>query len=168
MGQNGVAKILKVYFENSDKSFTVRELSKLAKIPRSTVQNRLNELKNQKLINKENVAAGDSFKFKKIHYYIESFVEVGLIDFFVKEFNPSCIILFGSFRKGDSVKESDFDFFVESSVRKELNLQKFEKKLGHDIDLFVESSISNLQEHLFNNVVNGIKLYGNLSVGKLK
>ena len=165
MGQNDITKILKVYFESGDKSFTVRDLSALTKIPRSTVQNRLKELKNQKLVNEKNMVEGDLFRTKKIHYYIESLVEVGLVDFLVKELNPSCIILFGSFRKGGSVKESDFDIFVESSIKKEINLARFEKMLGHSIDLFVESNISNLQKNLFNNIINGIKLYGNLYVG---
>jgi predicted nucleotidyltransferase len=104
------------------------------------------------------------FRIKKINYYVEEIVKVGLIKYLVEELNPSCIILFGSFRKGDSVKESDIDLFVESSIKKDLNLKKFESKLGHKVDLFVENKISNIQENLFNNLINGIKLYGNLKI----
>jgi Fic family protein len=55
MGQNNKEKILNVYFENTGKSFTVRELSNLTKIPRATMQNKLVELKKQKLIDKNNL-----------------------------------------------------------------------------------------------------------------
>lgn len=158
-------KILKVYFENTGKAFTVRELSRLTKIPRATVQNKLIELRKDKLLNKNNEFIDSSlFRIKKINYYLEKVVELGLIDYLIKELNPSCIILFGSFRKGDSVKGSDVDLFVESSIKKELDLSKFERKLGHKVDLFVESNLKNLNDTLFNNVVNGIKLFGSFKI----
>ena len=49
------------------------------------------------------------FKIKKINYFIERIVASGLIDFLVENLNPSCVILFGSIRKGESVRESDID-----------------------------------------------------------
>jgi predicted nucleotidyltransferase len=82
----------------------------------------------------------------------------------LKTLNPSCIILFGSIRKGESDKTSDIDIFVESSVKKSLDLSKFEKKIGHKIDLFIESDLKNLNSNLFNNVINGIKLYGSFKI----
>jgi predicted nucleotidyltransferase len=72
--------------------------------------------------------------------------------------------LFGSLRKGDSVKDSDIDIFIESSVKKNIELKKFEKKLNHNIQLFIENKINDLPNHLFNNVVNGIKLYGSFKI----
>ena len=49
-------------------------------------------------------------------------------------------------------------------MKKSISLHKYEKILGHKIDLFVESNVHKLQENLFNNVVNGIKLYGSLKI----
>src|SRR3989339_808995 len=114
MRQENINKILRVYFEYPGKKFTVRTLASLTKIPRSSVQVLLNDLKKEKLLDKNN--------------------------------------------------ESDVDLFIESLVKKELDLGKFEKKLNHKIDLFVESNINNLQENLFNNVVNGIKIYGSFKI----
>jgi len=158
MGQKTEEKILDLYYEFPEKKFTVRSISKLTNIPKSTVHKKLNNLnvlleKNKSL-----------FKIKKVNYFTEKLFEIGLIDFLIKELNPSCIILFGSLRKGDSTKESDIDLFVESFVNKKLNLTKFEKKIGHKIDLFVESNINNLQENLLNNVINGIKLFGSIKL----
>ena len=165
MRQENINKILRVYFEYPGKKFTVRTLASLTKIPRSSVQVLLNDLKKEKLLDKNNESiASIYFNIKKINYFIDEITKIGLIDYLVEELNPSLIILFGSFRKGESDKESDVDLFIESLVKKELDLGKFEKKLNHKIDLFVESNINNLQENLFNNVVNGIKLYGSFKI----
>lgn len=157
-------KILRVYFENPGKSFTVRELSRLTKIPRATVHRKVSELKKEGLLDKDNFSGNNLFRIKKINYYEEKLFECGLVRYLVKELNPSLIVLFGSFAKGDSVKDSDLDLFVESSVKKNLNLKRFESKIGHSVDLFVEKDIHSLQSHLFNNVVNGIKLYGSFKL----
>lgn len=159
MGQKIEEKILKVYFENLDKEFTIREISKLTKIPRSTVHKKIKEIKKQPYFND-----GLFFKVKKANYYVERLFFSGVVNFLIKKLNPSLIILFGSFRKGESNKESDIDLFVESPMKKNLDLRKFEKKLGHKIDLFVESDLKKLNGNLLNNVINGIKLYGSFKL----
>ena len=165
MGQNNKSKILQLYFENPDKKFTVREVSLKTKIPKSSVHRILSELKKEKIISKE----GEFFrsnlsKIKKINFYVEKIVEVGLLDYLISELNPSLIILFGSMRKGDSVKSSDIDIFIETCVEKNIDLSSFEKKLGHKIELFLENDINNLQKNLFNNVINGINLFGSVKL----
>ena len=165
MGQDIKNKMLEFLYENPRKEFTVREIAKLTRFPRATTHTYINRLKEQGLIDKENIAATNKiFKIKKINYYSEKITTSGLIDYLIEKLNPSCIILFGSIRKGDSTKESDIDLFVESSVKNELDLEGYEKKLGHKIQLFVESNINKLNETLFNNVVNGIKLYGSFKI----
>ena len=165
MKQNNKQKILRIFYENSEKTFTFRELSKLTKIPRSTTHRIVSGLKKEKLVDKENKALNNSFfKIKKSNYFIEELFLSGLVDFLIKELNPSCIIIFGSIAKGDSIKESDVDIFVETPISKTLDLSLFEKRIGHKIDLFVESNINNLQKNLFNNVINGIKIFGNIKI----
>ena len=164
MGLNKKEKILELFFEYPNKKFTVREIAKLTKIPRSTVHKKILELKKQKLIIGNQAADSLIFKIKKVNYFVEKIVASGLIDEFVSKLNPSCIILFGSIRKGDSAKESDIDLFVESSIKKSIKLSKFEKKLKHNIQVFVKSDINKLQPNLFNNVINGIKIYGSFKI----
>ena len=158
-------KVWEFFYEYPQKSFTVREIAISSKIPKSTAQKYLLFLKKEKFVDQEN-RAGTSllFKMKKINFYTEKIVASGLIDEFIAKLNPSCIILFGSIRKGDSVKESDIDIFIESPVQKKIELTSFEKKLGHSVQLFVEQDIHHLPPQLFNNVVNGIKLYGSFKV----
>lgn len=161
MGQNHPDKILELFYEFPQQQFTVREIAKLAKIPKSTVQKYLHELKKEKLVDSDNRAETSLlFKTKKVNYFLEKLVESGLIEKITAELNPSCIILFGSIRKGDSIKKSDIDLFIECPFKKELNLTGYEKKLKHKIQLFIEKDIQNLPENLLNNVGNGIKIYG--------
>lgn len=154
-----INNILRVYFENPEREFTVREISNLTKIPRATAHKRINELKKEDYFKRDLF-----FRIKKVNYYVEELFSSGLIDYLIDELNPSCIILFGSFRKGDSDNTSDIDLFVESSLKKKLDLKKFERKLKHKIDLFLESNLNNLNNNLLNNVVNGIKLYGSFKI----
>jgi predicted nucleotidyltransferase len=164
MGQDKKNKILELFYEFPNRRFTIREISNLTKIPRASAHKYFDELKKEKLIVNDMASESFLFKIKKINYFIEKIVACGLIDELISKLNPSCIILFGSLRKGDSVKDSDIDIFVESSVKKNIELKKFEKKLNHSIQLFIESKIDDLSTHLFNNILNGIKLYGSFKI----
>ena len=78
----------------------------------------------------------------------------------MKKLGVKKIGLFGSFVKGKQHKKSDVDILIETYSNKKVNLSNFEKKLGHKISLFSETKITKLPDELFNNVVNGIKLWG--------
>ncbi len=163
MGQmdKNMDKILELFFEFPNEKFTIRDISKKTNIPKSTVQNYLTKLKSIGLVTKDNQASNTKFfKIKKIHYFIEKMYTSGLIDYLNKVYVPSCIILFGSFRKGDSVNTSDIDIFIITTKKEEIDLKKFEQKLKHKIQLFKEVDINKLPPRLFNNVINGIKLEG--------
>lgn len=165
MGQNTEERILEIFYENPGRDFTVREISKLAKLPRSTAHKYLMLLKKQKILTLENRAADNLlFKTKKTNFFIEKIAKSGLVEEIINYLNPSCIVLFGSMRKGDSNKDSDIDIFVETSIKKDIDLAFFEKKLKHKIHIFSENNIHNLQENLFNSIINGIKMYGNIKI----
>ncbi len=165
MGQDNRNKILEIFYEYPNQRFTIREISKLAKIPRATSHKIISDLKKEKLITKDNIAETNLlFKTKKINFFIEKIVESGLIEEIVDKLNPSNIILFGSIRKGDSIKESDIDIFVESTIKKDIDLIKFERRLGHKIQLFNEPQIKKLGSELGNNILNGIKLFGSIKI----
>ena len=90
----------------------------------------------------------------------------GVINHLIDKFNfPEAIILFGSFAKAENIKRSDIDLLVISPLKKEINLEKFGKKLGHKIQLFVYSSkdIKKMKQNnkeLLNNLINGRVIYG--------
>ncbi|HDL02392.1 MAG TPA: hypothetical protein ENH20_00995 [Candidatus Pacearchaeota archaeon] len=171
MRQDNKMKVLEVFYEAPEKVFTVREVAKVSGVARATVHKILVELKRDGMISEDGRANLDSkFLIRKVHYFVEKIVNSGLVDFLVERFIPSSIVLFGSVAKGDSVKGSDVDIFVESQiddadgVAMGLNLRKFERKIGHKIELFVKSNIGDYHDNLFNNIVNGVKLYGSVKV----
>jgi len=101
-------RILEQIYENSIKRFTVRELSKRAGVPTSSVQRYLAILRKEKIIDNENKAIHSSyFRFKKSSYIVDKMYKSGLIDHLNLELNPSLIILFGSIRKGEYDSESE-------------------------------------------------------------
>ena len=76
---------------------------------------------------------------------------------------PEVIVLFGSAAKGEDIKTSDIDLFIQCKERK-IELEKFEKKINRRISLFFAEDFSDLSGELRNNLINGIKLKGYLKV----
>ena len=172
MRQNKKTKVLEVFYEYPNGSFSIRDISKLTRVPRATVHKILKELKKENLITKENkVKDSLIFKTKKINYFIEMIITSGLIEEIINQLNPSCIILFGSFRKGEDVSASDIDISVEKDEFKEnrivsfRELGEFEKQIGRKIQIH-EFNRSLIDTGLFNNIANGIILIGFLEVKK--
>jgi predicted nucleotidyltransferase len=157
-------EILKIYYREPEKKFTLRELSKESKLPLATVQRKMKKLDKLNLIKNGEIVDSLYFRTKKITFYIKELIKSGLIDDLIKHFNPSCIILFGSIRKGESNKNSDIDIFIESHISKPFNVTKFNKKLKHEISLFVYKSILDVPYELRMNIINGISLYGVLKL----
>ena len=72
---------------------------------------------------------------------INKLYETGLVDYLGRELNPSLLIVFGSVRKGEYEKDSDIDLFIETTIKKDLDLKEFETKLKRKIDLFIEPNL---------------------------
>ena len=170
-----INKIEELFFENPSKEFYLREISRLKKVPLTTTKRILNQLRNDQIINRlvnkpysRYIANTENFYYKyyKKNNMIEKIYRSGLINYLIKEINPTTIFLFGSCAKGEYDAKSDIDLFVESEEEKVI-LNKYEKILRHKINLFFDKSISNLNKELFNNIINGEKLYGFMKL-KLK
>lgn len=154
-------KIAEIIYENPEKTMTVREIAGKADLSKSAVQKHLETLQNKGILNKQRRFSSTIYaKFIKSNYFVNKMHESGFVDLLVKELHPSCIILFGSFAKGESIAGSDIDIFVETLSKKKIDMTKFERKLKHPVQLFVEKDIKKLPTELFNNIINGIKLYG--------
>ena len=158
-------KILELFFEYPDEKFTVRDISKRTKIPSSSVQRYITQLRKLNIIDEENKTQKTPYvKFLKTFFMIDKMHKTGLIEYLEKKLISEVIILFGSVRKGEYDKESDIDLFIATTTKTDIHLKEFREKLGHEIQLFIEKDINKLQPHLFNNVLNGIKLSGYVKV----
>ena len=75
------------------------------------------------------------------------------------------VIIFGSFSKGDWYKNSDIDLFIFGD-EKDLNLKKYELKLGRDIQTFIckdKKELKKFNNRLIRNIVRGDFVKGDLS-----
>jgi len=158
--------ILKCFFEYPLSAFSVRELAKKTKLPSSTVQRYLKEMKKKKILNKDGALwDSPSMRFRKAFFMMDKIVDSGLLEFLDVVFKPRAVVVFGSIRKGEYDIDSDVDIFIESDISEDVDLSRFERKIGkHKIELFVKKSINDLPKNLRNNVLNGIKLVGYLDV----
>lgn len=162
------SKIMGLFFEEPSKNFQIREISRLTKIAVTSVKKYLEELLKEGLIKKSTKTLYPSYiaeesnkmftiyKQQRIIYQLQL---SGLLDYLTEKTLPRCIILFGSAAKGSYNKDSDIDLFIQSS-EKSLDLKSFEKKLVHKINILFEPELKNLSKELFNNILNGVVLYG--------
>ncbi len=163
---------MEAFFEEPSRNFQLREISRLTKIAVTSIRKYLKELQKSALIKKNKKTLYPSyianqqntlFKVYKQQFIILKLYSSGLIDYLEDKLHPECIVLFGSARKGEYIKNSDIDIFVQTN-RKDVNLTKFDKILKHKISLFFEENINRLSAELFNNIINGIKLSGYIKI----
>ncbi|MEA2036045.1 MAG: nucleotidyltransferase domain-containing protein [Nanoarchaeota archaeon] len=168
----GQLDILNLFFEYPSKNFHIRGISKELNIPKTTVGYHVNGLMKDKLIIKHKSGVFPSFRAneaEEIYRHVKKqeslkkIIKSKLLDVIEDECNPRCIVLFGSFAKGEYSINSDIDLFVQAKDTK-IVTRKFEKKLKHKVNLFFESDIKRLSSELLNNIVNGIKLRGFLKI----
>jgi len=170
-------RILRVFFEDPVPrgiGFQLREISRKVAVAPASVKRYLTELEKEGLIlktqhriygypvyyaNRDN----ETFRFLKKHDNIEQIRESGVIEYLFDEISPSAIILFGSASRGEDLRESDIDLFVMSEEKK-INLDKFEKKLNKNINIFFSKDFNSLSDELKNNIINGVILKGYLKV----
>lgn len=168
-------RIAEILFLYPEKEFSLSDLAKLAKVRKSNLGVILDELQKNELIEitklsniwriKANIGNWNYTK-NKIVYNLNFIYQSGLVEFLTDYFkNPKAIILFGSFRKGEDISNSDIDIAVESEEFEEpkiielRELSEFEKRINRKIQLYLFNK-SKLDIHVFNNIANGIVLFG--------
>lgn len=169
MGHND---LVRQFFEYPTNSFQIRGLAKELRLPKTTVNYQLNHLLKEEVIVRErkgvfpNFRANDTnevYRFYKRYDFLKRLMECKLLDYIEHQVTPQCIFLFGSFAKAEYGKESDIDLFVQAKEA-HLDLRKYEKALGHTINILFEPNVQKLSSELLNNIVNGIRLQGFLKI----
>lgn len=166
-------KVLRIFFEDPSPKgvgFQLREISKKINVAPPSVKRYLDELEKDGLILREKhrihsyptyFANRDSgyFKLLKKIDTLRTIEESGLLDYLNDKCMPDVIILFGSAAKGEDLKESDMDLFLQCKERK-LDIEKYELQLNRKINLFFSEEFNKLSKELKNNIINGIILKG--------
>lgn len=177
--QSSLQRVLAVIYQFPEKEFSLSDLAKEAHVAKPHIGAILHLLEKLAFIkitkltkiwritaNLENEHFIRSKSIFNLHFVIQS----GLVDYLAEHFgNPQAIILFGSFRKGDDISNSDIDIAIEIDEEKEYEtkilseLLEFQKYMKRRIQLHLFHR-KNVDLHVFNNIANGIVLYGFLEV----
>jgi len=165
--------IIKIFFESPTKEFNVREVGRILKIAPATASTKLKILVREKILKerrernlllyKANLESDTYLDLKKF-YNIKKIKDSGLIESLNKFYLKPTIALFGSASNGLDTEDSDIDLLIISEKNTEFqDKETFEKKLNRKLQLFIVKEIRNLKnEHLMNNVLNGIILQGKI------
>ena len=166
-------RLLRQFFYEPMNQFGVRELSRQTHFDTKTVMKHLRELVKRKLIlkkiqkgkfpNYEANRLSRNYKIIKSNVLMNEIAQTGLFDFLEQELKPKAIVVFGSVQKGTYLKNSDVDIFMQCKEKK-IDLSKFEKKLGRDIQIIFEEDLNKLTEGLRSNIINGNTVSGALQL----
>ena len=172
-------KILEVLFRFPEQEFSLSDLAKEAGVAKANIGKILNEfqkidiIKITKLSKIWRIKANQEnwhFIKSKIVYNLNFVYQSGLVEVLIESFNiPKSIVLFGSFRNGNDLSNSDIDIAVESDDFKDYepvglaDLIEFEKAIGRKIQIH-KFNKNNINRDVFNNIANGIVLFGFLEV----
>lgn len=168
-------RVLQEFFDSPTHNFHLREISRNLKLGLPSVRNHVQALEKEGFIIgdtagvfKSYIANKDDSKYKSYKKIdmLARIQESGLVYYLIKELSvPNVIILFGSSAYGEDSENSDLDIAVIAN-KKDLKLDKFENIMGREIQLHFFKDIKDMKKskELFNNIANGIILYGFLKV----
>lgn len=174
-------RILQVLFRYPEKEFSLSDLAREAGVAKANIGNILSEFQYAGLITIEKLSkiwrikanlSNWHYLRNKIVYNLNFAYNSGLIEYLTDHFkNPKAIVLFGSFRKGEDLSSSDIDIAIESNEVKEhqiiglRELSELEKVIGRKIQIHLFNR-KNIEISIFNNIANGVLLWGFLEVNK--
>ncbi|MEK6825907.1 MAG: nucleotidyltransferase domain-containing protein [Nanoarchaeota archaeon] len=177
----GLQRIMEVLCKYPDKEFSLSDLAREAGVAKANIGEILSQLQSKNIIKIEKLSkiwrieanqTENAYIKSKILYNLNFIYQSGLVEALAKIYgNPKSIVLFGSFRKGEDSSNSDIDIAIEDSIASEHNaiylgvLAEYERSIGRKIQIH-EFNRKTVDIHVFNNIANGIVLYGFLEVKK--
>lgn len=173
-----IYQIAGIFFDEPETEFSLAEIKRRSGKAATSVLIHLKELSKEGIITKSNKKAGKRqypvyranqtnlvYRQYKRLFNLDMLKKSALIEFIKDKCFPNCIVLFGSYAKGEDIKTSDIDLYVQSKEKK-INLEKYEKFIGRKIQLHFREDFNQYAKELKNNVINGIILSGYLEVFK--
>jgi len=161
-------KIKEFFFMNPTAKLRVRQMERELKLPLPSVIRYCRELEKEGILRKESVSgvsaysayrSSRKFLIEKRLFNIRMIFESGLKDYIAEEYFNPVIVLFGSYSKGEDIEGSDIDLYVETPKKQDFKLERFEKILKRNIQIFNYKGIKDVQNpHLANNIINGITI----------
>lgn len=160
-------KIMELFFSESGRHWHFEEILAKAGISRPQAMNWLKRLANKGIIKRVkerkrmpyytgNFECPAYKNLKKI-YALNKFYKTGFLNHLMSLPKAETIILFGSFARADWYKESDIDLFILGEAG-EFDREKYEKKLGTEIQTFIcrnETELKKFSPGLLRNILRG-------------
>jgi len=152
--------------------YGLRELSRITGISTPSLRLHLERLLRDKIVISQKVKArkvyignqrDERFRYLKKMHTIHLLYTSGCIEYLVKQCTPDVVILFGSASRGEDLRDSDIDLYLQSD-EKDLRLSVFENALRRRVQLHFSSDFRKLPSELKNNLLNGVILDGYLKV----
>jgi predicted nucleotidyltransferase len=163
------SRILEVFFKEPTKIHFIKEIGRKISLAHTSVRNHIRELEKDELIIKKESKPFDGFiankKNDKFLFYKQIYNLYSLFSLkteVIQRIAPKALVLFGSYQKGEDLEESDIDLLIISKIKKDINLEKYEKSLMRKIHITFVENINRLEENMKNNVKNGWILYGKI------
>ena len=169
--------ILKSFFEDPNRKFSIRELSRILKINHTTVRQYLNKLVKEGFLSSKKEGVYSFYQLVldkktlnlKLYYNLEKIRESQIIEDLEKDYDLPVIVLFGGYASAIDDATSDIDVCLISNIEKEFATEKHEKKLNRKVSIhkFNKTSWEKAKKsnpNLINNICNGIVLSGELEV----
>ena len=167
-------RILKIFFEGSSVRLHIREVARRTGLSATGTMKVLGALEKEGLLEKERTALtvvyrgnydNESFMALKRSLNLYSLYSCGLVSSLVEFYRiPECMILFGSYAKGEDTKESDIDIAVMTGQKDYPELEIYEDCLKKKISLHLIENTKNEKKEFVNSLANGIVLYGYFEV----
>jgi predicted nucleotidyltransferase len=166
--------IIRLFFEGPNVRLHLREVARRAGLSATGAMKILGALEKERLLEKERTAFmvvyrgnydNERFMALKRSLNLYSLYSCDLVSSLVEFYRiPECIILFGSYAKGEDTKESDIDIAVITGLKDYPELEIYEDCLKRKISLHLIENSKNEKKEFINSLANGIVLYGYLEV----
>lgn len=167
-----ILRVANVFFREPTKMHYLTAISKSVDLAHTSVKQHLEDLEKQGIIRKTvekrgkrlfpsytaNIQQQEYRHYKQAHN-LHSIQK--LTRYLADTLMPRCIILFGSYQRGEDDEESDVDLFIECK-KKPVNLQQYEKEIRRKIQIHFNEDFTTYPSELKNNIINGIVLHGYL------
>jgi len=150
-----------------------REISGKLKVSPTAISNSLGLLEQEKLIKIEKLKTINfvslnrdeekTISLKRVEN-IKNIYSSKILDYLENELPGGTIILFGSYSRGEDTNTSDIDFAIIGRKDKSLILGKFEEILNKKVNINFYESWKKIEEHLKNNILNGIVFSGGVEL----
>ncbi len=167
-------RILRLFFEGPNERLHLREVARRVGLSATGAMKILRSLEKEKLVKKERAAVtvvyhgdydNEKFMALKRSLNLYSLYSSGLISLLVDFYKiPECIVIFGSYAKGEDTRESDIDIAVMTGMKEYPQLEIYEGNLKRKISLHLIDNTKNEEKDFINTLANGIVLYGYLEV----